>query len=104
MSSFSDIIADLLEPAILTGFGDSVTYQPRAGESYTLTCVLNSGEALQAQERVYLTAWAPATSFTGGEPVRGDSVVFGTITYRVAEVERQDMNGRLLKLVVSSTQ
>lgn len=104
MAVFSDIIAESMYPAMLDTFGDSVTYQPRAGESYTLTCVLDSGEAVQASERVYQTAWAPLSSFTGGEPVRGDSVTVDSVTYRVADIERQHFDGRLLKLVVTSAQ
>ena len=87
---------------MLATFGDAVTYTTRAGESYTLTCVLDSGEAIQTGERVYQTAWAPLSSITAGEPARGDSVLIGSTTYRVADIEKEHFDGRLLKLSVVS--
>lgn len=102
MSVFSDLVSASLDPVILDQHGDEVTYTPRAGESYTLTCVLDSGEAVQQSERVYSTAWAPISSFTGGEPERGDSVEVDGVTYRVADVEKEHLGGRRLKLAVKS--
>lgn len=102
MSDFSDLVADSLDPQLIETFGDDVTYTPRGGAAYTLTCVLDSGEAVQTGERVYQTAWAPLSSFTGGEPARGDSVVISSVTYRVADVEKQHLDGRLLKLSVTN--
>lgn len=102
MSAFSELVDGQLDPAILDQFGDEISYTPRAGDSYTLTCVLDSGEAVQTGERVYQTAWAPFSSFTGGEPARGDSVTADGVTYRVADVEREALGGRKLKLSVSN--
>ena len=104
MSSFSDIADNGLMPATLDTFGDQVVYQPRAGTSYEVTVALDNGESLQSASRVYATAWAPLSSFTGGEPVKGDSVLIGSITYRVAEIERDYLDGRTLKLVVTNAQ
>ena len=102
MSRFGDLVAESVDPVILDEFGDEITYTPRGGAAYTLTCVLDSGEAVQTGERVYQTAWAPLSSFTGGEPARGDSVTIAAVTYRVADVEKQHLDGWLLKLAVTN--
>lgn len=103
MSQYSTLITDALDPQVLGVFGDEVAYYPRqSGTPYTLTAVLNSGEVVQQGERVYLTLWAPVASFTAGEPRKGDSVVAESITYRVADIERDFSGGRLLKLAVTN--
>ncbi len=90
-----------MDPVILGSHSNDVTYNPRAGGSYTLTCVLDSGEQVQEAKRVYQTAWAPLGNFTG-EPVKGDAVVIGSVTYRVSDIEKQHFDGRLLSLSVNA--
>lgn len=102
MSAFGDLVSGGLDPTVLDQFGDDITYQPGSGDEYTLTCVLDSGTELQQQERIYQTAWAPLSSFTGGEPLRGDRVEIDSRTYRVADVEKQHLDGRLLKLALTT--
>lgn len=102
MSAFSDLVAESLNPEILDAFGDEVTYTTRAADaSYAVTVVLDTGEQVQQAERVYQTAWAPLSSFES-EPARGDLVVIGDSTYRVADVEKQPQDGRLLKLSLTN--
>lgn len=102
MSDFADLIADSLDPQILETFGDDVTYTPSAGVAYTLNCVLDSGEAVQDGQRVYQTAWAPLANFTAGEPARGDAVTINAAVYHVRDIERQHLDGRLLKISVAA--
>lgn len=97
MSTFSELVNEGLYPNLLATFGDETTYAPRTGDSYTLTCVLDSGEAVQTAERVYQTAWAPLSSFEA-EPVRGDLITIDDREYVVSSVEKQHLDGRLLKL------
>jgi hypothetical protein len=99
MSVFSDLVADNLDPVMLAEFGDEVTYTPRVGDSYTVTVVLASGEAVQQSRHVYQTAWAPITSFVA-EPVKGDSIIFEGVTYRVGDIEKHHLGGRILSLSV----
>ena len=99
MSDFSDIFAPA-QVQIQSTFGDEAIYSPRTGDSYTITLVFASGEAVQQTTGAYATAWAPVSSFTGGEPMKGDTLQLDSITYRVDEVERDSQNGRLLKLSV----
>ena len=101
MSLFSTATA-VLDTAVLATFADDVEYRPRGGGLYTLNAVLNSGEPVQAGERVYATLWAPIGNFTDGEPVKADIVVFGGVTYRVADIEKDNSGGRLLKLAVTN--
>lgn len=101
MSAFGDLVADGVDPVILEQFGDEITYYPAAGDEYTITVVLDSGTELQQQEKVYQTAWAPISSFTAGEPAKGDRVEIDSRTYRVADVEKQHLGGRLLKLALT---
>jgi hypothetical protein len=89
-------------PALLAEFGDEATYSTRAGDSYTITLVFDTGEQIQQSRRVYQTAWAPLTSFISGEPVKGDTVVIDNVTYRVSDVEKQHSDGRLLSLSVNA--
>jgi hypothetical protein len=98
MSDFSDLITDTLEPQLLATFGDEITYYPRVGTDYAITGVLDSGSAVQQGERAYQTFWAPLANFTGGEPVKGDHIVIGTTTYRVGDIDKEHLGGRLLKL------
>ena len=100
MSEFSDLIGDLLNPAVLSAFADEAIYSPRTGDSYAITLAFNSGEAVQQTTGAYATAWAPVSSFTGGEPMKGDTLQYDSVTYRVDEVERDSQNGRLLKLSI----
>lgn len=101
MSTFSGLFDTATVP-LLAVFGEEATYYPRAGDSYTITLVFDTGEQVQTSQRVYMTAWAPLASFTGGEPVKGDSLVLNDQTYRVADVEKQAEDNRLLKLAVSN--
>ena len=101
MSTFSGLFSSATVP-LLTVFGEEAVYYQRAGESYTITLVFDTGEQLQTSQRVYQTAWAPLTSFTGGEPLKGDHIVLDSQTYRVADVEKDSEIGRLLKLSVTN--
>ena len=101
MSTFSGLFDTATVP-LLAVFGEEATYYQRAGESHTITLVFDTGEQVQASQRVYQTAWAPLTSFTGGEPIKGDHIVLDLQTYRVADVEKDSQSGRLLKLAVTN--
>lgn len=91
-----------MDAVIETVYGDSVQYYPAQSSDYTLTGVLDSGDAVQQGERAYQTFWAPLANFTHGEPTKADRVVIGSTTYRVADVEKQHLDGRMLKLVVTN--
>ena len=91
-----------MDAVIETVYGDSVQYYPSAATDYAIIGVLDSGDAVQQGERAYQTFWAPLANFTHGEPTKADRVVIGSTTYRVAEVEKQHIDGRLLKLVVTN--
>ena len=101
MSTFSGLFDSATVP-ILAVFGEEATYYPRAGDSYTIALVFDTGEQVQTSQRVYMTAWAPVASFTGGEPVKGDAIVLNSQTYRVSDVEKDDSGGRKLKLSVTN--
>lgn len=101
MSTFGGLFDTATVP-LLAVFGEEATYYPRAGESYTITLVFDTGEQVQTSQRVYQTAWSPLTSFTGGEPIKGDHIVLDSVTYRVADVEKDSQSGRLLKLAVTN--
>jgi hypothetical protein len=103
VSLFSQLAAEGLMAATLNTFGEAATFSPRAGDSYSITVAPDSGENVQTSTRVYMTAWAPLSSFTGGEPVKGDTITIGSILYRVADIEKDAIDGRLLKLAVLST-
>lgn len=103
MSLFASAVAGM-NSVQLAAFGDAVVYFPRGGVDYTLTGVLNSGEKVQEGERVYMTLWAPVASFTAGEPRKADIITFESVTYRVADVEKDFTGGRLLKLAVTNPQ
>ena len=91
-----------MDAVILSVYGDEATYSPRTGDSYTITLVFDSGETVQQTTGAYATAWAPVSSFSAGEPMKGDMLLAGSINYRVADVEKDSENGRLLKLVVTN--
>lgn len=80
--------------------GDAATYSPRTGDSYAITVVFNSGELVQSTTGAYATAWAPLPSWTGGEPVKGDTISISGVSYLVDDIEKDSMGGRLLKLLV----
>lgn len=101
MSTFGGLFNSATVP-LLAVFGDEATYYPRAGDSYTITLVFDTGEQVQTSQRVYQTAWAPLASFTGGEPLKGDTVTMDGATYRVADVEKDAESNRLLKLAVTN--
>ena len=102
MSEFSTLVTDCIDPNTLGVFGDDVEYFPTVGTPYTLTGVLSTGEDVQVNERVYATLWAPITGFTEGEPRKGDKLTFNSITYRVADIKKDSMGGRLLDLAVTN--
>ena len=101
MSTFGGLFDTAAVP-LLAVFGEEATYYPRAGASYTITLVFDTGEQVQQSQRAYQTAWAPLASFTGGEPLKGDHLVLDSVTYRVADVEKDTGGGRLLKLAVTN--
>lgn len=101
MSTFSGLFDSATVP-LLAVFGEEATYYPRAGDSYTITLVFDTGEQVKTSQRVYQTAWAPLSSFTGGEPYKGDTLVLSSQTYRVADVEKDASDGRLLRLNVAN--
>ncbi len=91
MSTFSDLVADSLDPQILSEFGDEdFSYIQKAGGSYTLTGVLTSGTELQKAEGVYYTIWASIGNFTLGEPLNGDTVVVNGNRFVVAGTPDRD--------------
>lgn len=100
MSTFSDIFASGAA-SLLAIFGESATYYPRAGDSYAITLVFDSGEQVQNTKRVYQTAWAPLTSFSA-EPVKADKVVLNGVTYLVSDIEKDSQACRLLTLSVTN--
>lgn len=100
MSRF-DAASSLLNASMLKYFADPITYTPSGGVPYSLNAVLDSGEAVQSNERVYQTAWAPLANFVGGEPAKGDTVVIGSITYLVSTIEKEHLNGRRIGLSVT---
>jgi hypothetical protein len=102
VSRFSDLVSGGVDPIVLDTFGDEITFQPRTGTAYTMTAVLDSGDQVQQSQRVYQTAWAPLSSFTGGEPAKGDSVVIDGRTFRVADIDPEYLGGRLLKLALAN--
>lgn len=91
-----------MDSVIETVYGDAVQYYPAAGTDYAITGVLDSGEAVQQGERAYQTFWAPLANFTHGEPTKADRIVIGSTTYRVADVEKQHLDSRRLRLVVTN--
>lgn len=99
MSDFSDIFA-AAQVQIQSTFGDEATYSPRTGDSYTITLVFDSGEAVQTTG-VYATAWAPLASFES-EPVKGDRVTIGDQQYIVRDIEKDSQTGRKLKISCTS--
>jgi hypothetical protein len=101
MSTFSGLFDSATVP-LLAVFSEEATYYPRAGASHTITLVFDTGEQVQTSQRVYQTAWAPLTSFTSGEPCKGDHLTLDGTTYRVADVEKDTESNRLLKLAVTN--
>lgn len=101
MSVFGGCVGRM-DAVIETVYGDSVTYHPSTGADYAITGVLDSGTPINQGERAYQTFWAPLANFTHGEPTKADRVVIGSNTYRVADVEKQHLDGRLLKLVLTT--
>jgi hypothetical protein len=91
-----------MDAVIETVYGDAVQYYPRVGTDYEINGVLDSGQAVQQGERVYQTFWAPLANFTGGEPVKGDHIVFDSVTYRVADIDKHHLDGRMLFLQVTN--
>lgn len=101
MALFDSAVASM-DSVQLATFGDTVTFTPRGGVGYALTCIVSSGEPVQQGERVYKTLWAPLANFTGGEPRKGDTVVITGVTYRAGEPETNHFGGRKLPLSVTT--
>lgn len=99
MSNFADLVHRHLDPKLSDTFGDDVEYRSR-GETYTIRVILDKGDDVKQQSYAYQTAFAPLSAFTAGEPVKGDTLAYQGITYRVSHIDKLDFDGRQLRLAV----
>lgn len=94
----------LLNESVRDTFGGTYVYSPAGGGSYSITAVRDSGERFQVtQPGAYASLFVLASDMEA-EPVRGDQVTvlagneITAGTYRVADIIRDDADGRLLLL------
>ena len=86
---------------LLAQFGETVQFLPARSAQYPLVAVIDRGEGVRAELKVYATAWSLISNFEG-TPERGDRIITDAgETLKVADVKPDEFGGRVLYLVIS---
>lgn len=100
--SWTDLTAGVFDAA-QSAFGDSVTYTPTVGSSFSAIGIFNDVYEIIQDNNTGLVTANPTLGlaydyFPVTKPVRGDSVEIRSITYKVQEVQRDGEAGYTLQL------
>jgi len=99
-SLFSQAIARN-DAAVLRHHGETVQFHPARSAQYPVVAVIDRGEGVRADLKVYATAWSLVSNFEG-TPERGDRVITDAgETLKVADVKPDEFGGRVLYLVIA---
>lgn len=77
----------------LDEFGETFTYTPAGGPSVSVTCVRkNPSVPSQAANTPFMVLWAPMSGAGfSAVPAKGDTFTLGSSTYRVFDVDRDEV-------------
>lgn len=86
-----------MNAALLRKFGETFTYTPAGGEAQTVTCIRkNPSVPSQGANTPFMVLWAPMSGAGfSAVPAKNDTFTKDSITYRVFDVDRDEVGQSL---------